>query len=61
LHEAIEETMIDENMITRVIVTRSEIDLNQIKRYYMKLYGSNFVDDLKNNNSNEYINLLVEI
>ena len=61
LHEAIEETMIDENMITRVIVTRSEIDLNQIKRYYMKLYGSNFVDDLKNNNSNEYINLLVEL
>ena len=59
VHEAINDS--DEYMLLRVLVSRAEIDLDQIKKYYKKLYGSNVEDDVKNKDSGEYSNLLIAI
>jgi len=56
LHESID----DEDMILKVIISRAEIDLIQIKKYYLKLYENNVVNDIKKD-SHEYTNLLVAI
>ena len=45
----------------RLLVTRAEIDLNQIKKYYKKLYENDITDDIRSKDSNEYTNLLIEI
>ena len=56
IHESID----DEDVILKVIITRAEIDLAQIKKYYLKLYGNDIVNDVKKD-SHEYTNLLVAI
>jgi len=56
IHESID----DEDVILKVIITRAEIDLAQIKKYYLKLYGNDIVNDIKKD-SHEYTNLLVAI
>ena len=56
LHESID----DEDIILRVIISRAEIDLAQIKKYYSKLYESDIVKDIKKD-THEYTNLLVAI
>ena len=57
IHESIE----DENTISRIIITRAEIDLAQIKKYYKKLYESDLTEDISNKHSHEYTKLLVAI
>ena len=56
MHESID----DENIILKVIISRAEIDFTQIKKYYLKLYENNVVNDIKKD-SHEYTNLLVAI
>ena len=56
LHESID----DEDMILKVIISRAEIDLIQIKKYYLKLYENDLVNDIKKD-EHEYTNLLVAI
>ena len=56
IHESID----DEDIILKVIISRAEIDLTQIKKYYLKLYENNVVNDIKKD-SHEYTNLLVAI
>jgi len=50
----------DEDMILKVIISRAEIDLIQIKKYYLKLYENDLVNDIKKD-EHEYTNLLVAI
>ena len=56
IHESID----DEDIILKVIITRAEIDLAQIKKYYLKLYENDIVNNIKKD-SHEYTNLLVAI
>ena len=56
IHESID----DEDIILKVIISRAEIDFTQIKKYYLKLYENNVVNDIKKD-SHEYTNLLVAI
>ena len=59
IHEAINDS--DEYMLLRIIVSRAEIDLEQIKKYYEKLYGNNIADDIRNKDTSEYSNLLIAL
>ena len=59
IHEAIYDS--DEYMLLRIIVSRAEIDLEQIKKYYEKLYGNNIADDIRNKDTSEYSNLLIAL
>ena len=59
IYEAISGSLLDE--CARLLVTRAEIDLNQIKKYYKKLYENEITDDIRSKDSNEYTNLLIEI
>ena len=59
IYEAISGTLLDE--CARLLVTRAEIDLNQIKKYYKKLYENDITEDIRSKDSNEYTNLLIEI
>ena len=56
MHESID----DEDIILKVIISRAEIDFTQIKKYYLKLYENEVVNDIKKDN-HEYTNLLVAI
>ena len=59
IYEAISGSLLDE--CARLLVTRAEIDLNQIKKYYQKLYENDITEDIRSKDSNEYTNLLIEI
>ena len=59
IYEAISGSLLDE--CARLLVTRAEIDLNQIIKYYKKLYQNDITDDIRSKDSNEYTNLLIEI
>ena len=50
----------DEALI-RVCVTRDEIDMNQIKAFYQKLYNKTVLDTIKSECSGSYKKLLIEL
>ena len=50
-----------DHLLIRVLVSRSEIDMPQIKQYYKQLYGKDMVADIKGDISGEYQNLMVQL
>ena len=50
-----------DHLLIRVLVSRSEIDMPQIKQYYKQLYGKDMVADIKSDISGEYQNLFVQL
>ena len=50
-----------DHLLIRVLVSRSETDMPQIKQYYRQLYGKDMVADIKGDVSGEYQNLLVSL
>ena len=50
-----------DHLLIRVLVSRSEIDMPQIKQYYKQLYGKDMVADIKSDISGEYQNLMVQL
>ena len=50
-----------DNLLIRIIVTRDEVDMPMIKRYYKQLYGNNMIDDIKKDTSGDYRRLLIEL
>ena len=61
IRDAIKGLGTKETILTRVMVTRAEIDLPKIKQYYEKLYGKNMLEDIKDDVSGNYKKLLVAI
>lgn len=61
IHEAISESKTNKSLLTRILVTRAEIDLARIKQYYLKLYNKNIIDDINNDVSGNYKQLLFTI
>ncbi|WOG83607.1 hypothetical protein DCAR_0102784 [Daucus carota subsp. sativus] len=51
----------DESTLTRVIVTRAEIDLQYIKAEYMKKHGKSLYDAVQSETSSHYKNFLLAL
>lgn len=61
VHEAIKGAGTKDKLLMRILITRDEVDMPQIKECYKKLYGKDMVDAVKNDTTGEYKKLLVEL
>lgn len=50
-----------DNMLIRILVSRDEIDMERIKRYYKQLYKKSLYDAVKDDTSGDYRTLLLEL
>ena len=51
----------NDNLLIRILVTRDEIDMPQIKQYYKQLYGRDMLEAIKGDCSGAYRDLLIEL
>lgn len=51
----------NDGLLIRVLVTRDEIDMPQIKQYYKQLYGKDMLADIKSDCGGDYQKLLIEL
>ena len=61
VNEAIKGWGTKDHLLIRILVTRDEIDMPQIKQYYKQLYGKDMVEAVKNDISGDYQKLMVEL
>ena len=61
VRNSLEGTGTKDKQLIRIIVSRAEIDLRQIKQAYYKLYGRDMVTDIRNDTSGDYKRILTEI
>ena len=59
VNDAIKGIGTKDHLLIRVLVSRSEIDMPQIKQYYKQLFGKDMVTDVKNDISGDYQRLMV--
>jgi annexin A7/11 len=50
-----------DHLLIRILITRDEIDMPQIKQYYKQLYGKDMVQAVKSDISGDYQKLMVEL
>ena len=50
-----------DHLLIRILITRDEIDMPQIKQYYKQLYGKDMVEAVKYDISGDYQKLMVEL
>ena len=50
-----------DQLLMRVLITRDEIDMPQIKQYFKQLYGKDMVEAIRSDISGEYQKLMVEL
>ena len=51
----------NDELLIRILVSRDEVDMPDIKRVYKELYGNDMLEDIKDDCSGDYKNLLVEL
>lgn len=61
VNDAIKGFGTSDHLLMRVLITRDEIDMPQIKQYYKQLYGKDMVTAIKNDISGDYQKLMVEL
>ena len=61
IHDAIKGFGTKDHLLMRILITRDEIDMPQIKENYKKLYGSSMIEDIKNDISGKYRKLMLEL
>ena len=61
VHDAIKGFGTNDSLLMRVLISRDEIDMPQIKAYYSKLYGKDMVSAIKSDISGDYQKLMVEL
>lgn len=61
VYKAIEGFGTDNRSLIRILITRSEVDIPFIKRYYRQLYSKSMVEDVKNDISGDYQKLLIQL
>ena len=61
VNDAIKGFGTNDHLLIRVLITRDEIDMPQIKQYYKQLYGKDMVEAVKNDIGGEYRKLMIEL
>ena len=61
VNEAIKGIGTKDHLLMRVIITRDEIDMSQIKECYKKLYGKSMIEAIKDDISGNYRKLMLEL
>ena len=61
VNEAIKGFGTNDQLLMRILITRDEIDMPQIKQYYKQLYGKDMVAAVKSDISGDYQKLMVEL
>ena len=61
IRESVKGIGTNEKILNRIIVTRNEIDIKIIKEYYKLLYQRDMLQDIKDDTSGNYRNLLVAL
>ena len=51
----------NDHLLIRILITRDEIDMPQIKQYYKQLYGNDMVEDIKKDIGGDYRKLMIEL
>ena len=61
VHDALKGLGTKDTLLIRILVSRDEIDMPQIKQYYKQLYGKDMVEAIKSDISGDYEKLMVEL
>ena len=61
IKKAIEGFGTDNKTLIRILITRCEVDMNIIKKYYKQLYNKEMLEDIKNDISGDYQKLMIEL
>ena len=61
VQDAIKRFGTNDHLLIRILITRDEIDMPQIKQYYKQLYGNDMVEDIKKDIGGDYRKLMVEL
>ena len=61
IHKAVKGIGTKDTILIRVLVSRDEIDIERIKRYYKQLYDKSLYDTVKNETSGDYQKILLEL
>ena len=61
IRKAIDCFSVKSKILIRVIVSRHEIDMQQIKRWYKRMYKSDMVDDIKKKLKGEFMELILAL
>ena len=61
IKKAIEGFGTDNKTLIRILVSRCDLDINNIKQYYKQIYEKDMVEDIKNDISGDYKKILVEL
>ena len=61
INDAIKGWGTKDHLLIRILITRDEIDMPQIKQYYKQLYGKDMVEAIKNDISGDYQKLMIEL
>ena len=61
VRNALEGVGTKDTQLIRIIVSRAEIDLREIKQAYYRLYGRDMVSDIRSDTKGDYKKILTEI
>ena len=61
VHDAIKGIGTKDHLLIRILITRDEIDMPQIKECYKKLYGASMIEAITNDISGNYRKLMLEL
>ena len=61
INKAVKGLGTDDNTLIRILVTRDEIDMPQIKQFYKQKYKKDMIEDIKDDTSGNYRKILVEL
>ena len=61
VRDAIKGAGTKDTLLMRILISRDEVDMNQIKECYKKLYDRDMVNDIKNDLSGDYKKIMVEL
>ena len=61
INDAIKGWGTKDHLLIRILITRDEVDMPQIKQYYKQLYGKDMVEAIKKDISGDYQKLMIEL
>lgn len=61
VHSAIAGLGTNDKKLIRILISRDEVDMPQIKECYRRLYGRDLIGDVRGDTSGDYRKILVEL